>query len=359
MTTVREVMAAVEELAPARYAFGFDRIGLQVGSLTDQVKGITVSLDPSLECIHSVKDQGHNLLISHHPVIWDPMKTLSFGTPAVELVRNGINFIASHTNWDCAPGGINDVLAEILNLSSISDFGETSGKNELKLVFYIPAGQEEKMVRLLSKAGAGRIGEYDGCAFLVPGTGTFTPGSKANPTIGTPGKTERVDEVRVEMRVRPDATDKVRQVLIENHPYEEPAFDFLVLDYTEGQPAGRIGDCSQMTLEQFGQEVDAKLDTHCMTWSAGKPVRRVAVVGGAAADHWDKALAAGADTFVTGEVPHHISILAPENGLNIVAAGHYATENPGMKRFSELLAELVNTKVSFFAPEAGQSGHPY
>ena len=112
------------------------------------------------------------------------------------------------------------------------------------------------------------------------------------------------------------------------------------------------------TLDQFRAEIDDKLGCRSDVWSAGKPVRRVAVVGGAAADHWDKALAAGADTFVTGEVPHHISILAASSGLNIVAAGHFATENPGMKRFSERLAELVDTKVDFYEPEPGQAGRP-
>lgn len=358
MTTVREVMTAVEELAPARYAFAFDRIGLQVGSPADSVTGITVSLDPSLDCISNVKDKGNNLLISHHPVIWDPLKSLLFGAPATELVRHNINFIACHTNWDCARGGINDVLAEILNLSSVSDFGATSGRNELKLVFYIPVGQADEMVALLTSAGAGRIGDYEGCSFQTQGTGTFTPLEKANPAIGQRGRAERVDEVRVEMRVRPDAVESIRKVLVENHPYEEPAFDFLVLEHTGGQPAGRIGDCSQITLDQFRAEIDDKLGCRSDVWSGGKPVRRVAVVGGAAANHWDKALAAGADTFVTGEVPHHISILAASSGLNIVAAGHFATENPGMKRFSERLAKLVDTKVEFYEPEPGQAGRP-
>lgn len=89
-----------------------------------------------------------------------------------------------------------------------------------------------------------------------------------------------------------------------------------------------------------------------------RPIRQVAVVGGAAAGEWRSALAAGADAFVTGEVPQHIALEASECGLTILACGHYASEQPGMVRLAELLADRCNLPTQIYVPGVGWNGHP-
>jgi len=134
MPTVNDVLGAIEQIAPARYAFSFDHIGLQVGDPAARVAKIVVSLDPSLAAARFARSQGAQMLVCHHPVIWDPMPSLTYdGYKAGvvrELVEGGVAFAAAHTNWDCAPGGINDVLAELIGLRDVRAIGSVSDSEQ-------------------------------------------------------------------------------------------------------------------------------------------------------------------------------------------------------------------------------------
>ncbi|MEX2243830.1 MAG: Nif3-like dinuclear metal center hexameric protein [Fimbriimonadaceae bacterium] len=134
MPTVSDVLDAIEQIAPARYAFTFDHIGLQVGDPAAKVARIVVSLDPSLAAARFARSRGAQMLVCHHPVIWDPMPSLTYdgykASVVRELVEAGIAFAAAHTNWDCAPGGINDVLAELIGLRDVRAIGSVSDKEQ-------------------------------------------------------------------------------------------------------------------------------------------------------------------------------------------------------------------------------------
>ncbi len=130
MPTVNDVLDALEQIAPSRYAFSSDHIGLQIGDPSATVSKIVVSLDPSLAVAKFARSNGAQMLVCHHPVIWDPLTDLRFdsykGSVVRELVEGGIAFAAAHTNWDCAPGGINDVLAELIGLKDVRAIGSVS-----------------------------------------------------------------------------------------------------------------------------------------------------------------------------------------------------------------------------------------
>jgi len=360
MVSVADVLALVERLAPPEFAFSFDKIGLQVGDPSATVDSMVVSLDPSLECIRYIQQTGSKLLLSHHPVIWDPLSSVSFDQPVGQLLANGISFIAAHTNWDCARGGINDVLASKLHLTNITDFGEASQSSTYKLIVYVPRDHVTAVLDSLAENGAGTIGDYTACSFQVDGTGRFTPGEQSDPVVGTPGVPHAEPESRVETVVPEAKISQVLSRLIEVHPYEEPAFDLVPLKSTGGQQAGRIGELSApVSLDNFRDHVDATLNTRSMAWRGhDRAIQKVAVVGGAAADHWTYALHFGADVFITGEVPHHVSIQAAAAGVNIIAAGHFATENPGMQEMANLLRQTLAIPVHFFEPESGAAGNP-
>jgi len=358
---VRDVLAEVEKLAPPHYAFGFDHVGLQVGDPDAEVSRIAVSLDSGLGAIEFANSIGADLLVSHHPVIWEPLAGIradDWGQRRVfELVRYGISLIAAHTNWDCAPGGINDVLAERLNLQDVSAFGSGEKESHWKLVVFAPRDSQDFVIDALAEAGAGVIGAYDRCAFVNEGTGTFFGGEGSNPVVGAPGVIEEVGEVRIEMLVRDHCRDRVDLALKEVHLYEEPAFDWVRLADGIAHRAGRIGNLDG--IEDFQTFVDEQLGSRSEMWVGhDRPVRRVAVVGGAAASEWRHALAAGADAFITGEVPQHVALEASESGLTILACGHYATEHPGMERMAELLEERCGVPVEVFVPLAGSNGRP-
>ena len=118
MTTVNDVLRFIETLAPLEYKMDWDHVGLSCGSPTQPVKKILVALDPFEYVCHEASEIGADLLVTHHPLIFHPVEALTDRTAAVRglihLCRNNISAIAAHTNFDCAPGGVNDVLAQTL-----------------------------------------------------------------------------------------------------------------------------------------------------------------------------------------------------------------------------------------------------
>lgn len=95
------------------------------------------------------------------------------------------------------------------------------------LVFYVPASDADEVLAALFAAGAGRIGDYDSCAFRLRGTGQFRPLDGANPTIGAVGDLETVDEERCELVFPRPIRTQVVDALRRAHPYEEPAFHVI------------------------------------------------------------------------------------------------------------------------------------
>lgn len=364
MVTVQTVLESLERVCPANTAFEFDKIGLQVGEPSDIISSAVVALDCSEGLIDFAKSKKAQLALCHHPIIWDPIATVNSstrsGSLATKLIQNGIAFIGAHTNWDCAPGGINDELAYLLGLADVRPIGSAAEVKFLKLVTFVPHGEAEKLVDALSAAGAGVIGLYERCAFLSTGTGTYRGLPGANPTIGQAGQIEKAEEIRIEMRLPESKSSAVEKALLEAHSYDEPAYDLFPLRPLQISPISRIGHISPISLEDFQKTLDQNLKTSSWAWGdPSRKIQEVAVCGGAADDEWNSALAAGADLFVTGEVRHHVAIEASESGLAIVAAGHYATEHPGCAALCRRMQkEVPEITWHLYEPEIGITGRP-
>lgn len=362
---VREILAALESVAPARYAFSFDKIGLQVGDADAPVTRAVVSLDRSRAAVAHAKDQGAELLLAHHPLLFAPLKEVlahdHVGRTVLDLAAAGIAFVAAHTNWDSARGGVNDELAARLGIEETQPFGEAADVAQLKLVFFAPPADADRLIDVLSEAGAGVIGAYRRCAFLLDGSGTFIGGEQTNPAVGEPGKVETTRETRVEMVLRADQRRAVERALRTHHPYEEPAYDFLLSPPVPEQAAGRVGRLPEVTtLRAFVAAVESSLETKAWSWGAAdRSIRKIAVVGGAADGEWRAAQRAGADVLVTGEVKQHVALEAAESGFALIAAGHYATEQPGVEALRDRMAAACpSVDWTVFAPHPGQSGRP-
>ena len=208
--TVGEILQQLDVIAPARFAFSFDKIGLQVGERNGRVTKAVVSLDRSLAAAQFAVTQGAQLLLCHHPLIWEPLTAITdesyAGKTALFLIRNGINFIAAHTNWDAAQGGVNDTLASLLGLENVRPFGEAASVQQLKLVVFAPSENARAVIDAASSAGAGTIGLYTRCAFMNEGVGTFYSGEGSDPTIGKVGELTETSEVRIETVLPPPGT---------------------------------------------------------------------------------------------------------------------------------------------------------
>jgi putative NIF3 family GTP cyclohydrolase 1 type 2 len=115
-----------------------------------------------------------------------------------------------------------------------------------------------------------------------------------------------------------------------------------------------------MTFKHFAEFVDSRLETKCLGWGdPSRTIHKVAVVGGSGDDLWNSALKSRADVLVTGEVKQHIALEAQTQGIAMIAAGHYATENPGMKRLANQLSERFGSiEWLMYEPEKGRGGRP-
>lgn len=362
---VADLLDYIESIAPSRWATDYDNVGLLFGDPNTEIQGIVFALDITLDLIQFAEQQGANVLLTHHPILWEGTKSITPRTQDGKLIlamaKAGMTHICSHTNWDAAPGGINCTLAEVLGLQDVYAFGYASPVSYCKIAVYTPHEFTEAVIDAMANAGAGHIGAYRRCAFKGAGTGTFEPLEGADPFVGRAGKTTEVEEHRIEMLCPKDKVKAVIAAMVAEHPYEQPAFDVIELKPIDEQPFARMGTLpTPMTLREFRDYCDKALETRAMVWGdESAMIQKVAVVGGAADGEFKGIKNEGADVFVTGEVRHHISIESGVIGLPIIAAGHFATENPGMKAYrKQFETAFPEVGCHFFEPFLGSAGRP-
>ncbi|MDR2301495.1 MAG: Nif3-like dinuclear metal center hexameric protein [Deltaproteobacteria bacterium] len=341
---VRDFANLVEALAPLDLAESWDNSGLQVGDPEARVKRVALALDASLDTIQKAINEKAQLLITHHPLIFKPVKRLlssdPLTKPAFLALANNLAILSAHTNWDMVD--VAKRLAEVMELRDVRPL--TMGERSfLKLVAFVPKGFEDKIRDAAARAGAGTIGKYEGCFFKAPGQGGFKVPLDAKPFMGTPGQDETAEEFRLEMILPAHLRDQIAQAVKAAHPYEEPAFEFYGLSV----PADGFGAIGHWDRERGGEELHGFLSDKIKTpglW-AGKPgperVKIVATLPGSGGDFIQVAKKAGADLFVTGEINHHHSLLAQDLGLPVFLAGHFESEYPSFLRLANLIKEAT------------------
>ena len=119
---VKDIFEIINSFAPVESALSFDNAGILVGDPSGEVKTALVCLDCTPAAVKKAKNEGAELIITHHPVIFSPLKKVvaEKGNVVYDCIKNGIAVISMHTNLDTAKGGVNDCLARALNLKNIS-----------------------------------------------------------------------------------------------------------------------------------------------------------------------------------------------------------------------------------------------
>lgn len=326
-----EIISLFEKWSPKRFAEDWDPVGLHIGQLNRKVEKVLITLDVNEKVVDEAIDKGANLIIAHHPPIFRAMKNIWTDTPQGRLIekciKNDIAVYAAHTNLDVAPGGVNDLLASRLELADLEVMSPTISDPLYKLAVFCPVEQADELRAALAKAGAGAIGDYIGCSFTSAGTGRFIPTEGADPFIGEIGIGETVAEERIEVVLPGPIRSKVLKAMLAAHPYEEPAYDFFVLDQrTKEFGLGRVGQLAEaMDLERFAQYVKRVLDVPAVriVGDLKKPVKKVAVLGGSGSKYIQAAKRKGADVFVTGDMDFHSAQDAELLDLAIVDPGHH------------------------------------
>ena len=357
MATVGDLIVRLDEIAPPWMADDGDAIGLQVGDPSVKVKRVCVAVDASGPVIDIAVERKADLLITHHPLIYWPLRSLATGDTvpnhAAKLIRSGTALFVMHTNYDTAPGGVNDVLAQALGVVDTSTLTVRRRDRYYKVAVFVPAEAVGPVRDAMADAGAGRIGLYSHCSFRAPGTGSFRPLPEARPYVGQVGRLEEVEEYRLEMICTGTALDGVVHAMREKHPYEEVAHDVYEL---ANEPVklgfGRVGALPiEKSLGEFAEHVRNTLDVR-FPKLAGNPetrVKTVALCSGGGSSLYRDAAKAGADVFVTGDTKHHEILDANALGLAVIDAGHFETEKPGMVA----LADKLENELSRLGLEIG------
>ena len=234
---IRELIDALERFAPLPLQDDYDNSGLQVGTTETEVSGVLLCLDVTREVVDEAIRTGCNMIVSHHPLLFRPLKRLtddSIGSIVMDAVKAGITIYASHTNLDNVSDGVNWRIARVLGLKEVRPLDEQPDGN-----------------------GAGIIGEL-----------------------------------------------------------EEPV--------TEKQLLALIRERFGVTCIRHNGEL-------------GRSVKRMAVCGGSGAFLTDKAVAAGADAFMTGEIGYH-RFFGYDGVIKLIEAGHYESEQFTV----DLLADILH-----------------
>ncbi|MFG6373503.1 MAG: Nif3-like dinuclear metal center hexameric protein [Oscillospiraceae bacterium] len=251
---VQDIYGYIDHIAPFSTQLDYDNAGLLMGSGVAEVERVLVTLDVTFEVAKEAARKKCQLIVSHHPLIFHGLKSVTPGDPTgavvLELARRNIALISAHTNWDQAAGGVSDVLLERLGIASAG--------------FLEPAGETSEG----TPYGMGAVGELE----------------------------------------------------------------------------------APMPPKEFARAVRTALHARGARVVLGdRPVKKVAVCGGAGGDLLARAAAWGADAYVTADVKYHEFLEAHQRGITLIDGGHFATEDPAMDVLCQRLQNaFAKDGVEFF-----------
>lgn len=350
---VATVMQTIEKIAPKKLAYEWDNVGLIIGNPAQEIDTIMVALDINEGVVLEAIKEGVGLIISHHPLIFKPLKSIrwdsTIGSVIKLLIQNEINVYSAHTNLDIAEKGVNHILFEKLGLKNKQILKIEGVNSYVKFVVFVPLTHTQQVKTAMGDAGAGWIGNYSHCTFSSKGIGSFKPLEGTKPFIGTTGEIQKVEEIRIETIIPEKMVNQILKAVIKAHPYEEVAYDIYPLkNLGEEFGLGLIGNYSKsFAKDEFLKMVKERLKVPFLKIAGELPklIDKVAVCGGSGGNMISAASFRGAQVLITGDVSYHQGQEAENIGLCVIDAGHGNTEKPVIPYFAELISqELKNQK---------------
>ncbi len=347
--TVSDISNALEEFAPLNYQESYDNSGLLVGDRNQEVKACLLSLDCTIEVVEEAIAKKCQMIVSHHPIVFSGLKSLT-GKGQVEQVviaaiKNDIALYACHTNLDNVRNGVNNTIAEKLGLINARILLKKSD-TLCKIVTYLPELNLAEIQLAIHQEGAGQIGNYDFCSFRVNGVGTFRALEGANPSLGEIGKIHEESEVKLEVLCHTKDVNKILKAMMQAHPYEEVAYDIIAVQNQWEMGSGMIGELAEeMNPTDFLEHLKKSMQCEVVKYvPISKSIKKVAICGGSGSFLVKKAMASGADAFVTSDMKYH-EFFSAEKSMMICDIGHYESE----KYTTEIFAKVLSDKFPNFA----------
>lgn len=343
-----EVIDFLEFLAPPSLSSTVAPYGLQAGAPASEIRSVVVAPMASFNALSTAASRKYSLLVTAAPLLTEPIMAVRrddpIGSKLAYLLEHRISLYVLPTSYTSVPGGFDDSLAERLGLAASSALITTPSEQQYKIAVYAPRDAVDRVLTAASEAGAGNIGNYSHCSFQVEGHGTFMPKNGARPHIGSVGKLEKVEEVRIEMLVPDREVKGVVAAILDVHPYEEVAYDVFPVK-NPGAPfgRGRIGELPlRVSLETVLAQVQDSLEADSVRCSH-KPdfsIGSLAVASGRSDGLFWAANRGGAGALITGGVSLQDLMLADNSTTVVIDVGFAASVKPGLLR---LAAQIRNT----------------
>ena len=359
--TIKEIIQALEEMAHPHLQEPYDNSGLLCGDKMSTCTGITISLDCTEAVIDEAIQNGCNLVVSHHPIVFKGLKTFTgknyVERTIIKAIKADIAIYAIHTNLDNVLHGVNASIAGKLGVIDCNILAPKSGDLR-KLSVFVPHSGLEILRSALFAAGAGEIGNYSHCSFAAEGMGSFLPEDGAKPVIGQLGSIHKEPETKLEVIFPGWKQGAILSAMIENHPYETVAHDIYRLE-NEWQEtgSGMVGRLPEaIDSRKFLEFVKVKFNVPVIRHTAliNDKVQKIAFCGGAGSFLVKNAIAAGADIFITGDMKYH-EFFDADDKIIIADIGHYESEQFTI----DLLYDLLTQKFTNFAIlKTGQNTNP-
>ncbi len=349
--TIQTIINALESLAPSHLQESYDNAGLIVGDPNMSCTGVLVSLDCLPEIVDEAIEKDCNLVLSHHPIIFNGLKKLNgknyVERAVIKAIKHNIALYAIHTNLDNVLNGVSAKMAKMLGLQEIQILKPKHGLLE-KLVVFGPIKSKAKIEQALFNAGAGGIGLYQECGFSTEGKGSFKPLCGSNPQIGEIGSRHYENEFRLEVIFPVWIKEKVLNAMRGAHPYEEVAYYVTALENSFNEIGfGVSGVFSQPIsegdfLNQLKQVFSVPAIRH--TSKTDKMINRVAVCGGSGSFLIKYVISLDIDAYVTADIKYH-EFFDADGKVLLADIGHYESEQYTI----ELLIDYLRQNFPKFA----------
>jgi len=348
---LKHIIQEIEKFAPPSYQESYDNCGLLTGNTDLEISGAILCLDCTEAVVEEAINKKCNLIIAHHPIIFSGLKKLNgknyVERTIIKAIQNNIAIYACHTNLDNVKLGVNKKIADKLGLVNTQILAPKKSLLK-KLVTFVPKTHLTKVQESLFNAGAGNIGNYDSCSFVLEGMGSFKGNENTNPFIGEKGKLSLENESRLELIFESIHESKIISALLQNHPYEEVAYDIYQLENTyQNIGSGMVGELKNPVpeiefLEHLKSVFMLKLIKH--TPLLNKSIKKVALCGGSGSFLLKNAISLKSDIYISSDFKYH-EFFDAENQILIADIGHYESE-----QFTpEIFYEIISNKFPNFA----------
>ena len=341
---IGEIISTLEAFAPPALQEGYDNTGMQVGDKSAECIGALLCVDVTPAVIDEAIERHCNLIISHHPLIFKGVKRLT-GVTVVErciikAIQSHIAIYSCHTAIDTTINGVSWKMAERLKLKNVRVL-DAQQHLTLKLSVIIPDSHVNEVRDAIFDAGAGELGNYDSCGFAVNGQGSFRAKEGANPFIGSIGELHHENETRLDVILPIWLRNRVEKALLNAHPYEVPAYEFIMLENKATTGLGVIG------------ELETPINAQCLVDKVKKafssPVARcsclrdttiktVALCGGSGSSLISNAINSGAQAFISSDTKYH-DFVDHANDIFIIDIGHFEGEQCTKEIFYHIIRE--------------------